>query len=129
MESGKHILVVEDDKMTARLLVYRLQALGYKVEHINDGIEGFNYIKEQKPDLIVLDVMLPGMSGFEILENLNSSEDVNISDLNVIMLTTKNKAEEIQRGFKLGALEYLSKPFKIEEFLVRLNRIASTTST
>lgn len=129
MKSGKHILIVEDDKMTARLLVYRLQALGYTVEHINDGIEGFNYIKEQKPDLIVLDVMLPGMSGFEILENLNSSEDVDISKLNVIMLTTKNKAEEIQRGFNLGALEYLSKPFKIEEFLVRLNRIASTSST
>ena len=118
----KHILVVEDERMTARLLVYRLKAQGHKVEHKEDGIDGLEYIKEHQPDILVLDVMLPGMSGFEILENLKD-EKFDLSKTKVIMLSTKSRAEDISRGFKLGAVEYLPKPFKMDEFLLRLNRM------
>lgn len=120
---NKHILIVEDEEMTARLLVYRLNALGHTVEHKKDGIDGLNYITENNPDVLVLDVMLPGMSGFEILENLNGMDDFDLSRVKVIMLTTKSKPGDISRGFNLGAMEYVPKPFKMDEFLLRLNRI------
>ncbi len=120
---SKHILVVEDEEMTARLIVYRLNALGHKVEHKKDGIEGLKYILSEKPEVLVLDVMLPGMSGFEILEKLQNSGEIEFSDLKVIMLSTKKRTEDISRGFNLGALEYVPKPFKMDEFLLRLNRI------
>lgn len=122
---GKHILVVEDEEMTARLIVYRLKALGHTVEHKSDGIDGLNYILENRPDVLVLDVMLPGMSGFEILENLNENGQFDLSGTRVIMLSTKSRPDDISRGFNLGALEYLPKPFKMDEFLLRLNRIIS----
>ena len=121
--SKKHILVVEDEEMTARLIVYRLKALGHLVEHKNDGMDGLKYILDKKPEVVVLDVMLPGMSGFEILETLQDSAEFDMSVLKVIMLSTKHKAEDISRGFHLGAMEYLPKPFKMDEFLLRLNRI------
>ncbi len=121
--SQKHILVVEDEEMTARLIVYRLKALGHRVEHMNDGMDGLKYILDKQPEVVVLDVMLPGMSGFEILEILQDSDEFDISALKVIMLSTKQKAEDISRGFNLGAMEYLPKPFKMDEFLLRLNRI------
>lgn len=121
--SQKHILVVEDEEMTARLILYRLKALGHNVIHKKDGVDGLNYILEEKPEVLVLDVMLPGMSGFEILENLRDNDDINFSNLKVIMLSTKQRTEDISRGFDLGAMEYVPKPFKMDEFLLRLNRI------
>jgi DNA-binding response OmpR family regulator len=119
----KHILVVEDEEMTARLILYRLQALGHNVIHKKDGVDGLNYILEEKPEVLVLDVMLPGMSGFEILENLRDNDDIDFSNLKVIMLSTKQRTEDISRGFDLGAMEYVPKPFKMDEFLLRLNRV------
>lgn len=121
--SQKHILVVEDEQMTARLIVYRLKALGHRVVHKVDGMDALNYIKTNKPDVIVLDVMLPGMSGFEILENLQESDEINQTDIKVIMLSTKKRIEDVSRGFNLGAMEYVPKPFKMDEFLLRLNRV------
>ncbi|MEX2601149.1 MAG: response regulator [Balneolaceae bacterium] len=121
--SQKKILIVEDEEMTARLLVYRLKALGHQVTHLSNGIDALDFIREHRPDVLVLDVMLPGMSGFEILENLNDQESFDLSDVNVIMLSTKSRPDDIARGFNLGALEYVPKPFKMEEFLLRLNRI------
>lgn len=119
----KDILLVEDEKMTARLIDYRLKAQGYNVTHIEDGIEALEHIRHQTPDILILDVILPGMSGFEILETLKEENGVDLDHLKVIMLTTKSRAEDISRGFKLGAVEYLSKPFKMDELLLRLNRL------
>lgn len=123
--ASKDILIVEDEKMTARLLDYRLKSLGHSVTHIANGVEALDHIHKKLPDVVILDVMLPGMNGFEILENLNEIEDVDLSRLKVIMLTTKNRPDDISRGFNLGAVEYVSKPFKMEEFLLRLNRLIS----
>ncbi len=122
-DKKKNILVVEDEKMTARLIVYRLKSLGHDVLHIEDGVDALKWIKENSPDVIVLDVMLPGMSGFEILENLRDDDEFDLSNTRVLMLSTKSRAEDISRGFGLGAVEYLPKPFKMDEFLLRLQRI------
>lgn len=121
--NSKHILIVEDEEMTARLILYRLKAMGHRVHHARDGIEGMNYIRENKPDLVVLDVMLPGISGFEILQQLHDDENFDTSPIKVLMLSNKKRAEDVSRGFDLGILEYVSKPFKMEEFLLRLNRV------
>lgn len=127
--AGERILVVEDEKMTARLLVYRLKALGYDVTHIENGADALEWIIKEKPDLLVLDVMLPGLTGFEILERLQETGDPDLKGIGTIMLTTKSRSEDISRGFDLGAMEYISKPFKMDEFLLRLNRIIDSVAT
>ena len=67
--------------------------------------------------------MLPGISGFEILQDLEEDEDFDLSLIKVIMLTSKSRAEDISRGFGLGAMEYVPKPFKMDEFILRLKRV------
>jgi len=121
--NSKHILIVEDEEMTARLILYRLKAMGHRVHHVSDGVEGLRYIRENKPDLVVLDVMLPGISGFEILQTLHDDKDFDTSPIKVLMLSNKKRAEDVSRGFDLGVLEYVPKPFKMEEFLLQLNRV------
>lgn len=119
----RKILVVEDEEMTARLILYRLKALGHEVIHAKDGREGLRLIKENLPDLVVLDVMLPGLSGFEILQELNDDESFDSEQIKVLMLSNKKSSDDVSRGFHLGAMEYVSKPFKMEEFLLRMNRV------
>lgn len=121
--SQKKILVVEDEEMTARLITYRLQSLGHEVHHVKDGVQGLESIKKLKPDLVVLDIMLPGLSGFEILQNLQDDEQVDSDNIKILMLSSKKRAEDVSRGFNLGVLEYVPKPFKMDEFLLRLNRV------
>lgn len=121
--SSKKILVIEDEEMTARLITYRLKSLGHQVEHANDGVTGLKRIKELQPDLVVLDVMLPGLSGFEILQDLKDDEAYDNSKIKVLMLSSKKRSEDVTRGFNLGAMEYVPKPFKMDEFLLRLNRV------
>ncbi|MFU8812659.1 MAG: response regulator transcription factor [Balneolaceae bacterium] len=123
MQTKQNILVVEDEEMTARLIVYRLRGLGHTVTHVTDGVKGLQAIKEIKPDLVVLDVMLPGISGFEILQELLDDADFDQSATKVMMLTSKGRSEDMSRGFNLGAMEYVSKPFKMDEFILRLNRV------
>ncbi len=117
------ILVIEDEEMTARLITYRLKSLGHEVHHEKDGVKGFNAIIELKPDLVVLDIMLPGLSGFEILQKLQDDANFDTDDIKVLMLSSKKRSEDVSRGFNLGAMEYVSKPFKMDEFLLRLNRV------
>lgn len=121
--SRKKILVIEDEEMTARLITYRLKSLGHEVYHVNDGVKGLDSIKSLKPNLVVLDVMLPGMSGFEILQNLQDDQEFDSTSIKVLMLSGKKRAEDVSRGFNLGVMEFVSKPFKMDEFLLRLNRV------
>ena len=117
------ILVIEDEEMTARLITYRLKSLGHEVQHEKDGVKGLNAIKEFNPDLVVLDIMLPGLSGFEILQKLEDDEDFDVDKIKVLILSSKKRSEDVSRGFNLGAMEYVPKPFKMDEFLLRLNRV------
>lgn len=117
------ILVVEDEEMTARLILYRLKSLGHETLHAKDGVEGLRMIKEFNPNLVVLDVMLPGKSGFEILQDLHDDPEFESGNIKVIMLSNKKRVEDVSRGFNLGAMEYVSKPFKMDEFLLRLKRV------
>ncbi len=109
------ILVVEDDKTLSEMLQYNLRRHGYKVLLAGDGRDGLSLAREHKPDLILLDVMLPGIDGFEVCRMLRKELTVPI-----LMLTART--EEIDRivGLEMGADDYISKPFSIRELLARV---------
>ncbi|WP_053360510.1 response regulator transcription factor [Bacillus sp. FJAT-27251] len=110
------ILIVEDEEKIARVLELELTYEGYEVGKAFDGLEGFKRFQEQSWDLILLDIMLPGISGIEVLRRIRSQGD----DTAIIMLTAKDSVEDKVSGLDLGANDYITKPFKIEELLARV---------
>ena len=114
------VLLIEDNPGISRLIEFKLTHENMNVVIAANGVEGLAKAKELMPDLILLDVMLPGIGGFEVLQAIRDDESTN--DLKVIMLTSKNREEDLQRGFSLGVLEYISKPFKLGELMMRIDR-------
>ncbi|WP_410489339.1 response regulator transcription factor [Bacillus sp. DTU_2020_1000418_1_SI_GHA_SEK_038] len=110
------ILVIEDEEKIARLLELELEFEGYKVTKAMDGIKGLEEYRSNKWDLILLDVMLPGLSGIEILRRIR----INDSHTPVLLLTAKDSVEDKVSGLDLGANDYITKPFQIEELLARV---------
>ncbi|WP_147533448.1 response regulator transcription factor [Bacillus marasmi] len=110
------ILVVEDEEKIARVLELELTYEGYEVGKALDGLNGFQLVQEQDWDLILLDVMLPGISGIELLRRIRSNDQ----STPVIMLTAKSSVEDKVSGLDLGANDYVTKPFQIEELLARI---------
>jgi len=103
----KKILIVEDDKFLRELISMKLQKEGYTIIEAVDGEEGEKKIKEEKPDLILLDLILPGIDGFEVLSRIK--EDPAVSSIPVIILSNLGQKEEIEKGLKLGAIDFLVK--------------------
>lgn len=118
------ILVVEDERKIARLLQIELESEGYRVLLAASGTEGWSVFREGSIDLILLDVMLPGMSGIELLRRIRSLD----SNTPILLLTAKSSVEDKVSGLDLGANDYVTKPFEIEELLARI-RTAFRTST
>jgi two-component system, OmpR family, response regulator len=116
MEKSKRILIVEDEERIARVLELELTYEGYEVGKAFDGLEGFNLFQAHSWDLILLDIMLPQMSGIELLRRIRSIN----SHVAVIMLSAKNAVEDKVSGLDLGANDYITKPFQIEELLARI---------
>ncbi|AZU60701.1 response regulator transcription factor [Neobacillus mesonae] len=110
------ILVVEDEEKIARLLELELEYEGYTVTKALDGIEGLEAYRTKDWDLILLDVMLPGLSGIEILRRIRAND----SHTPVLLLTAKDSVEDKVSGLDLGANDYITKPFQIEELLARI---------
>jgi two-component system, OmpR family, response regulator ArlR len=111
----KKILIVEDEKKIARFLELELTYEGYEVEIANDGRVGFEKAMSPDIDLIVLDLMLPGLSGIELCRRVRNS-----SDIPIIMLTAKDDVSDKVTGLDVGADDYMTKPFAIEELLARI---------
>jgi len=107
MEPKKTILIVEDDKFLRELINRKLSGEGFDALEAVDGEEGIKKIKEGKPDLVLLDLILPGIDGFEVLARLR--EDPEISSIPVIILSNLGQREEVEKGLKLGAIDYLIK--------------------
>jgi len=103
------VLIIDDESDMTMLLKIELETEGYDVSVANDGREGLEKVVAEKPDLVLLDVMMPEMDGYEVLEKIKGNPD--IKDVYVIMLTAKGLEEEIQKGLDLGADDYVSKPF------------------
>jgi len=112
---NKKILIIEDEKKIARFLELELKYEGYEVEIANDGREGLEKALKDKVDLIILDLMLPKLSGIEVCRRLR-----NKSDIPIIMLTAKDDVSDKVLGLDIGADDYMTKPFAIEELLARI---------
>jgi len=104
---AKTILIVEDDKFLRELITQKLIKEGYEISEAIDGEEGIKKIKEEKPDLVLLDLILPGIDGFEVLSKMK--EDPALAQIPVIILSNLGQKEDVERGLKLGAVDYLIK--------------------
>lgn len=104
---SKKICIVEDDLHLLDNYVTELELLKYKVITVSDGGKAVDFIKKEKPDLVLLDIMLPNMNGIDVLEELR--QDAKFQDLPVVMLTNYGDEENIRRSLDLGALDYLKK--------------------
>ncbi|MBI4313047.1 MAG: response regulator transcription factor [Chloroflexi bacterium] len=113
------ILVVEDEPAYQRLIRFNLETKGYAVACVASGEEALTFIAEQMPDLVMLDIMLPGMDGFEVCKRIREVTH----SVCIIMLTAKNTAQDKVKGLELGADDYLAKPFSAPEMLARVGAV------
>ncbi|MGD9543876.1 MAG: phosphate regulon transcriptional regulator PhoB [Methylocystis sp.] len=120
-DRAPRILVVEDETSLATLLVYNLEAEGYQVEHVDNGDEAELRLAESPPDLVILDWMLPGVSGLEICRRLRARDSAR--DMPVIMLTARGEEGERVRGLSVGADDYVVKPFSTPELMARVRAL------
>jgi len=116
-----HIFVVEDEKPILTLLTYNLQKEGYKVSSSSNGEEALSNIKEKKPDLVLLDWMLPDLSGIKICQYLKQDEKV--KNIPIIMLTAKGEEEDKIKGLESGVDDYVTKPFSFNELSARIKAV------
>ncbi|MBI9060747.1 MAG: response regulator transcription factor [Marinilabiliaceae bacterium] len=123
MEKEYKILLTEDDENLGMLLREYLQAKGFETDLLPDGEEGYKAFMSKKYDLCILDVMMPKKDGFSLAKDIRM---VN-ADVPIIFLTAKSLKEDIFQGFKIGADDYLTKPFSMEELLFRLEAILRRT--
>ncbi len=120
----KTITVVEDNDNVAELIAYKLEKAQYTIVRAADGIEGLDLIQKNPPDLVVLDIMLPKMNGFEVLERLRANPAT--ASLPVLMLTALSGEQDIAKGFQLGADDYMVKPFRPSELLLRVGKLLNS---
>lgn len=105
--AGKTVLIIEDDPFLLSMYVTKLEMAEYTVLQATDGKEGLDKVRSEKPDLVLLDVLLPEMDGFEVLEAIH--QDTELNQIPVILLTNLGQKEDIDRGLELGAVDYLIK--------------------
>ena len=120
------ILLVEDEEALATLVSYNLEAEGFAVEHASRGDDGDLRLIENPPDLVILDWMLPGVSGIEICRRLRAREAT--KNLPVIMLTARGQEDERVRGLSTGADDYIVKPFSVPELIARIRALLRRAS-
>jgi len=119
----KKILVVDDQKDNVFVLQERLSREGFEVLAAYDGPTCLTIAQEENPDLVLLDVMMPGMSGFEVCRKLTSSENTKL--IPVVLLTALTEAEDLKEGFEAGAFDYIKKPFNRVELIARIKSALS----
>ena len=121
------ILVVDDEPEIVALVVYHLARAGYRVSSASSGTDALELARRERPALIVLDLMLPGLSGYEVLEALHN--DPATTDIAVLMLTARREEADRVRGLTLGADDYLTKPFSPQELVLRVQAIIRRVSS
>jgi diguanylate cyclase (GGDEF)-like protein len=120
-ERGGRVLVAEDDDISASILVHKLKKEGLDVTRFNNGHDAYQAALAQTPDLVILDVKMPGFDGFEVLERLRG--DARFSKTPILMLTSMGQEADVVRGFGLGADDYVLKPFSPVELAARVRRL------
>lgn len=116
-----NILLVDDEPGIVKMVARRLEAQGYAVRIASDGEEALHEVEMERPDLLILDVMLPKIDGFEVCRRLKGSEATH--DIPVLMLTAMSQARDRKTAMECGADVYLSKPFRSAEFLEKVKTL------
>ncbi|HET6498604.1 MAG TPA: response regulator transcription factor [Coriobacteriia bacterium] len=122
--TGERILVVEDDRTIARFVELELTHVGYRVEKAADGVSALEMVRNDPPDLLVLDLMLPGTDGLEVAREIRASG----SRMPILMLTARAETKDVVSGFESGADDYLRKPFEMPELLSRITVLLKRTA-
>ena len=129
--AASRVLVVDDEPDIVALVAYHLAKAGYRVSTAATGTDALDVARRERPALVVLDLMLPGLSGFDVLEQLRADESTR--DIAVLMLTARRDEPDRIRGLSLGADDYLTKPFSPQELVLRvtaiLRRVGAAPST
>ena len=121
-ESAKvRIVVADDDRDILDLVVFKLSQAGYDVIGVSDGVAALAAIEAEPPRLAILDVMMPGLSGLDVLRKVRANEA--IKGLDIIMLTARARDSDVDAGFATGATDYVIKPFSPRELLHRVNAL------
>ncbi len=115
------ILIVEDDPSSRRLLEYILKKADYEVISASNGLAGLRKAREEKPDMVILDIMLPGIDGYEVCDRLRSEEET--AHLPIMMLSSKVREIDKETGLKIGADDYLAKPASPSVILQKVKAI------
>ena len=119
--ANEKILVVDDEEHIAELISYNLTSNGYKVVIANNGIDAIKLAIEEKPNLILLDLMIPGKDGYDVCKDVRSNSE--IRNTPIIMLTAKSEEVDKILGLELGADDYITKPFSVRELLARVKAV------
>jgi len=122
-ESNKKskVLLVDDDKQILSSLGVYLELENYEVETASNGEEALAKVRGNKPEILVLDIMMPEMDGFQVLESMKMDKE--FADIPVIMLTAKGQPVDVLKGFKMGASSYMTKPFNLNELVENIELI------
>ena len=123
--NGKRVLVVDDEPDIVALVAYHLAKAGFRVSTASNGADAVEQAKKERPSLVVLDLMLPGMSGFDVLEEIR--RDPSTAGIAVLMLTARKDEPDRVKGLSLGADDYLTKPFSPAELVLRVKAILRRT--
>src|SRR5580658_7803640 len=121
------VLVVEDEAAIATMLRYNLEKQGYRVSEASDGHEALTRIQEQQPDIVLLDWMLPVMSGIEVCRQIRRKPATR--ELPVIMVTARTEDHDAVRGLNTGADDYITKPFNMDALLARIRALLRRSNT
>lgn len=113
------ILMVEDELVLGQIVVDSLKTRGFDILHVAEGTKVLSAFTNFKPDIILLDIMLPGLDGFSIIDEIRKTDQ----QIPVIFLTAKSQTEDVVKGFEKGANDYVRKPYNIEELIVRINSL------
>lgn len=119
MPKKLHLLLAEDEPTLAYLIVSSLEEEGYKVTHVTDGDAAVKSFYEIRPDLIILDVMMPKLNGYKVAKSIRATE----REVPIIFLTAKVQSRDVVKGFESGANDYIRKPFAMEELLIRIKAL------
>jgi two-component system phosphate regulon response regulator PhoB len=119
--AGKKILVIEDEEDIQEVVTYNLTKEGYRVQAVSSGEDGLNTVKSDAPDLVILDLMLPGIDGLEVCRALKHDKET--SHIPIIILTAKGEESDIVTGLELGADDYITKPFSPKVLIARVRAI------
>jgi len=118
--AGHRVLVVDDDRNLRKIISTNLELAGFAVEVAADGPEALSLIENVQPDIVLLDLMMPHMDGYEVAQRIRNHQNPTIANVPIIILTAKGETEDKLRGFEAGADDYITKPFGPQELLARV---------